>query len=94
MASAHDKEELTTKIKGLLQRKTGGTTRDNMHSLFRTYDRDKNGRINAQELSDLLKDADVGNGFTRGMWSDGIIKELDVNHDGEISMEEFDAAIR
>jgi Ca2+-binding EF-hand superfamily protein len=94
MASAHDKEELTSKIKGLLLRKTGNTTKDSMHRMFSTYDRDKNGRINAQELTDLLKDADVGNGWTRGMWSDGIIKELDTNHDGEISWEEFDASIR
>lgn len=94
MASSQDKEELTHKIKGLLMRKTGGTTSDSMHSMFTSYDRDKNGRIGPNELSQLLGDAGVGNGFTRGMWVDGIMKELDSNHDGEISWEEFDASIR
>ncbi|MEP7121650.1 MAG: EF-hand domain-containing protein [Byssovorax sp.] len=94
MASSSDKEELTHKIKGLLLRKTGSSSRESMQTMFKSYDHDKNGRIGASELKDLLNDASVGNGFTRGAWVDGIIKELDTNHDGEISWEEFDASIR
>jgi Ca2+-binding EF-hand superfamily protein len=94
MATSPEQEELTHKIQGLLLRKTGNTTRDSMHAMFKTYDRDRNGKIGPKELTDLLNDAGVGNGWTRGMWVDGIMKQLDTNHDGEISWEEFDASIR
>ena len=94
MAASPEKEELTHKIQGLLMRKTGSTSRDSMHTMFKGYDLAKNGRIGPRELKDLLSDAGVGNGFTRGAWVDGIMKELDTNHDGEISWEEFDASIR
>jgi Ca2+-binding EF-hand superfamily protein len=94
MAANPEKEELTHKIQGLLMRKTGSTSRESMHTMFKSYDHDRDGRIGAGELKDLLSDAGVGNGFTRGAWVDGIIKELDTNHDGQISWEEFDASIR
>jgi len=94
MSTNSNKDELVSKIKGLLMRKTGNTTRDSMAAMFKTYDKDHNGRIGERELHTMLSDAGVGNGLTRGMWVDGIIKELDTNHDGEIGWEEFDASIR
>lgn len=95
MATDRNQEELVTKIKGLLLRQTGKTDRDSMRKLFKSYDHDGNGRIGERELDQLLKDASVGNGFTRGMWVDGIIKKLDSGRmDGEISWEEFDAVMK
>ncbi|MFT3765786.1 MAG: EF-hand domain-containing protein [Minicystis sp.] len=95
MATDRNQEELVSKIRGLLLRQTGKTDRDSMQKLFKSYDKDGNGRIGSRELEQLLKDADVGNGFTRGMWVDGIIKKLDSGRmDGEISWEEFDAVMK
>ena len=94
MAANPEKEELTQKIKSLLLRQTGNTSQDSMQALFKSYDHNRNGRIGPNELKDLLSEAGVGNGFTRGAWVTGIMKELDTNHDGEISWEEFDASIR
>ena len=94
MATSPEQDELTHKIQGLLMRKSGNTSRDSMEAMFKSYDRDHNGRIGPTELQQLLNDAGVGNLFTRGAWVDGIIKQLDTNHDGQISWEEFDAVIR
>ena len=95
MATDGNQEELVTKIRGLLLRQTGRTDKDSMQKLFKSYDRDGNGRIGGRELEQLLRDADIGNGFTRGMWVEGIIKKLDSGRlDGEISWEEFDAVMR
>ena len=94
MATDRNQEELVSKIKGLLLRSTGRTDRDSMQKLFKSYDKDGNGRIGARELEQLLQDAGVGNGFTRGAWVDGIIKKLDTGKlDHEISWEEFDAVM-
>lgn len=94
MATDRNQEELVSKIKGLLLRTTGKTDRDSMQKLFKSYDKDGNGRIGDRELEQLLKDAGVGNGLTRGAWVDGIIKKLDSGRlDNEISWEEFDAVM-
>jgi Ca2+-binding EF-hand superfamily protein len=57
------------------------------------FDKDRNGKIGADELEELLKDAHVGNGFTRGAWVSGIIKKMDGSHDGEIDWREFSATL-
>ncbi len=48
-----------------------------------------NGKLGRPELVNLLSDAGVGNFITRGVWAEGIIKELDRNADGAISVDEF-----
>ena len=45
-------------------------------------------------LEQLLKDADVGNGFTRGAWVKGVIGALDTNADKTIDWDEFSAAVK
>lgn len=95
MATDKNKEELIEKVNRLLLRKVGRTDKEAMQKLFKSYDKDANGRIGPEELEQLLKDADVGNGFTRGAWVSGVIKKLDTGKlDGEISWEEFDAVMR
>lgn len=85
--------ELQEKIKALLLRKYGSTSRESMEKLFKSYDKNKNGDIDKSELEQLLKDADIGNGLTRGMWASGIIEKLDSGRDKSISWKEFDSAI-
>lgn len=85
--------ELQDKIKALLLRKYGNTARESMEKLFKEYDKNKSGDIDKGELEQLLKDADVGNGFTRGAWANGIIEKLDAGRDKQISWREFDSVI-
>ena len=85
--------ELKDKIKALLMRKYGSTSRESMEKLFNLYDKNRNGNIDKAELKELLKDADIGNGITRGAWADGIVKKLDTGADKSISWKEFDSVI-
>ena len=88
-----EEQELKEKITAQLMNKYGDTSRESMQKLFALYDKDHNGKIGADELDDLLKDAHVGNGFTRGAWVKGIIKKMDKSHDGEIDWREFSASL-
>lgn len=85
--------ELKEKITALMLRKYGDTSRESMEKLFKLYDKNRNGNIDKTELEQLLKDAEVGNGFTRGAWVSGIIKKLDSDRDRSISWREFDSVI-
>lgn len=88
-----EQEELVEKVQALLQKQYGDTTPESMRKLFDAYDRKGDGRIGNEELEQLLKDAGVGNSFTRSMWVKGIIKELDLNRDQTIDWDEFSKAI-
>jgi Ca2+-binding EF-hand superfamily protein len=92
--ASKEQEELVEKIQKLLQKKYGSTDAESMRKLFDEYDRDKDQKISASELEKLLKDADVGNGLTRGTWVKGVIGALDQNADKMIDWDEFSAAIK
>ena len=89
MASDEDKKELVTKVAALVARKFENSYK----AAFDYYDdlivKVRDGKVNKESLICLLKDADVGNGFTRSTWAKAIITELDKDHDGEISWKEF-----
>ena len=91
---AKEQEELVEKIQKLLVKKYGDTSVESMRKLFDAYDRDKDQKISPDELETLLKDADVGNSFTRGTWVKGVITALDQNADRKIDWTEFTAAIK
>src|SRR4051812_22352027 len=74
---SEDVVELKTKIAALVQGRYGGDYRQ----AFDYYDADHAG-ITAEQLKQLLADADIGNAFTRGSWVSGIMDKLDVNQDG------------
>ncbi len=92
--SAKDQQELVEKIKKLLVKKYGDSSLESMQKLFTAYDKDGDKRISAGELEQLLKDADVGNGFTRGAWVKGVIEALDKNADKTIDWNEFSDAVK
>jgi Ca2+-binding EF-hand superfamily protein len=92
--ASREQDELVAKIQRLLQKKYGDTSVESMRKLFDEYDRDKDQKINADELERLLKDADVGNGLTRGAWVKGVIGALDQDADKKIDWSEFTAAIK
>jgi hypothetical protein len=53
-------------------------------------------RVDRGELRQLLKDADVGGGFTRGFWVNGVLEKFDGvggPQNGAIDRSELDAAL-
>lgn len=91
LASAVNEEvlELQTKIAAFVRANYGGDYK----RAFEHYAADRVG-IGADELKQLLADADIGNLFTRGSWVSGIMDRLDVNQDGRITWDEFEQAVK
>ena len=59
---------------------------------FTNFDKDKDGRLNKDEVKDLLKDAGVGM-LLRGIVAGEMIKGYDKSGDDTINREEFKVAI-
>ncbi len=93
MASKEQKE-LVEKVQKLVQKRYGEATLENMRKLFDAYDRDGDQKLGPDDLEALLKDADIGNGFTRAAWVKGVVAALDQNDDKKVSWDEFTAAIK
>jgi Ca2+-binding EF-hand superfamily protein len=89
-----EQQELVEKIQALLRKKYGDSSVESMKKLFDHYDKDKDKKISQNELEQLLKDAEIGNSFTRGMWIKGIVGQLDTNNDKHIDWDEFSAAVK
>jgi Ca2+-binding EF-hand superfamily protein len=88
---ASEQEQLVASIESALKSKYGDASLVSMRKLFDSYDANKDGKIDKDELSKLLKDVDIGNSFTRGAWVKGIIEKLDADADKSISWDEFQA---
>lgn len=73
-ATNAQEQELRTKIARLVNR---APYHGDLEAAFRAYDRGDDGALNSSELRNLLADARVGNGLTRGLWVDGIIEKMD-----------------
>lgn len=86
---ANEQQQLVDGIGTYLQQNFGDKSPASMRKLFDRYDVDHDGKITKPELTQLLKDIDIGNSFTRGAWVKGIIDKLDTNTDKAISWEEF-----
>ena len=86
-----EKEELVRKVKALVKRNFGGS----YERAFRHYSGQHvaNPKVDSDELSLMLRDAKIGNGFTRSAWVRGIMKELDKNRDQNISWQEFESGV-
>lgn len=76
--------ELKAKVSRLVDSKFGG----DYNAAFDHY-AGNDGVATRSELIDMLKDAGVGNGLTRGMWADGVMKEVDADGSGSVSKAEF-----
>ena len=86
---ATEQEQLVASIEAYLLQHYSEASLTSMRKLFDRYDRDGDGKINKQELGQLLKDIDIGNALTRSAWVRGIIDKLDSNHDNSIAWDEF-----
>ena len=82
--------ELKRKVADLVKRAFGGDYK----KAFDAYDRDNDGKMTKDEIKELLSDAGVGNGLTRGAWADGILKKLDMNHDSGVQWAEFESVFK
>ena len=58
---------------------------EKLEAAFNLFDKDGGGSISADEIKEVLG---IGKKFDEKVW-DEIIKEVDVNGDGEISFKEF-----
>ena len=91
MATEQEKQELIGKLEALVQERFDGDYK----AAFDNYanKRSQSGSVDADELSDLLKDAGVGNAFTRGFWVDGVMAEVDKDNDGFITYSELQSIL-
>jgi hypothetical protein len=85
-----NQRELKEKVGALVTSQFGGDYK----KAFAHYDSEKNGTVTKSELVQLLEDAGVGNGLTRGMWAKGIIEKLDTSQDKGIQWSEFESVFR
>lgn len=83
-------KELVTKLAAHCRVTVGEPSPENWRKVFNLYDRNKDGRIQEEELSAWLADADIGNFLTRSMWVAGIFERVDTApRDTGISLSEF-----
>ncbi|CAE8643016.1 unnamed protein product [Polarella glacialis] len=59
---------------------------------FKVFDRDGNGKISREELAQVLADDTVKASFAKDM--EAMMKEVDINGDGEIDFDEFMTMMR
>jgi hypothetical protein len=85
-----NERELKTKVAALVTSRFGGDYK----KAFSHYDTDKDGGVTKSEIVQLLSDAGVGNGLTRGIWATKIIDKLDGNQDRAIQWPEFESVFR
>jgi len=81
------KEDILKKINFLITNKF-----QNPEEAFLFFDKDKDGKLNKDEVKDLLKNADIS-GFFRGVVAGELIKGYDKSGDEAINLEEFKVAI-
>lgn len=85
--------ELVTKVRNLLLKVHGTDDITALRTSFDAYDRNKSGRLEADELAVVLEDAGIGNKLTRGMWVKGILARLDTDKDNALSWDDFSSVL-
>ena len=86
--------ELITKVRQLLVRKHGSDDVASLKKGFDSYDLNRTGRLEAEELHAVLEDAGIGNRFTRGMWLKAIMARLDHDRDDAIAWDDFSGLLQ
>jgi Ca2+-binding EF-hand superfamily protein len=81
------KENILKKIHSLISTKYKSPT-----EAFHFYDEDKDGKLNKDEVKNLLKSADISS-LLRGVVAGELIKGYDKSGDETINLEEFKVAI-
>jgi hypothetical protein len=81
--------DLAQKVNNLVHSKFGGDYK----KAFQHY-AGANGEVSRDGINRLLSDAGVGNGFTRGFYTDGVMDKFDTNRNGSVSWSEFSGGMR
>ena len=85
-------QELTLRVAALVRKRKGNDSEASLRAIFFEYAGDDS-QVCAKDLTEILKDAEVGNALTRGMWVKGVMTRLDINRDDFVSWDEFSAVI-
>lgn len=85
-----NRAEVVSKVKKMVDDKFGG----DWTAAFRMYATGTKNLVNEDGLWDMLKDAGVGNVFTRSMIVDRILSVVDRDGDGAVSWEEFSFVLK
>ena len=85
--------ELITKVKQLITTRHGSDDSHALRETFEAYDRNRTGRLEADELARVLEDAGIGNKLTRGMWVKGILSKLAREANDALSWNDFASAV-
>jgi hypothetical protein len=83
-------KELKQKVAKLVNERFNGDYK----AAFEHYNADKGSGVSKSEITRLLADAGVGNGFTRKTWASRIVEKLDVTGDQEVQWREFEVIIK
>lgn len=89
MATYDQIMELKRGINSLVTRKFGG----DFDKAFSYYDFNGDGKLNRDNVSNVLADAGIGNFITRGLWVTGIMTELDTDLDGFVTKQQIQVLI-
>ena len=81
--------EVAQKVNNLVQSRFGGDYK----KAFQHYAA-ANGEVSRDGINRLLSDAGVGNGFTRGFYTDALMDKFDTNRNGGVSWSEFSGGMR
>jgi hypothetical protein len=84
--------ELSSKVGALIEAQFGGDLRKAFAHYGERQSHDPS--MDKEELTELLHDADVGNGMSRPEWASAIVTKLDKNGDGKITWKEFDGLVK
>jgi hypothetical protein len=87
MASEGQKQELREKVSTLVDGEFGGD-----YAVAFRYYADRDGKVGKDSVKTLLRDAGIGNSWTRWAWAGAVVAELDADGDGGVSWPEFVAA--
>ncbi len=87
-------EKLKAAVSALCKSRYGDASPENLKKLFLSYDANKDGAIQRDELARLLSDSDVdgcNSAFfaTCERWTNGVMDQVDTNRDGKITWEEY-----
>lgn len=89
-----NRQEVIDKVSAYVARVYGDTSIESYRKAFSANDKNEDGRLSIEEVSDILSKAGIGFRLTRWAVAKVIIEALDANGDGYVEFKEFEAVFR